>query len=61
MSKNCELVMYAIKEQPVAYDVDKVRRRLNEAKDMDNQIDADHAIKIVREGGLNEPSITDII
>lgn len=43
----------AIAEQPTAYDVDKVCRKINENKDMDNLIDADLAIKIVKSGGTN--------
>lgn len=39
--------------QPTAYDVDKVCKKINENKDMDNLIDADLAIKIVRSGGTN--------
>lgn len=38
--------------QPTAYDVDKVCRKINENKDMDNMIDADFAIKIVKSGGI---------
>lgn len=40
--------------QPTAYDVDKVCRKINENKDMDNMIDADFAIKIVKSGGIEE-------
>jgi hypothetical protein len=39
-----------IKDAPTAYDVDKVRKKLSEAKDIDNLIDCDHAIKIVKQG-----------
>lgn len=39
---------------PSAYDVDKVCRKINESKDMDNLIDADHAIKIVKSGECSE-------
>lgn len=45
----CEFILDAI---PVAYDVDKACRKINENKDMDNLIDADHAIKIVKFGGI---------
>ena len=46
-------ILFKIKELPTAYDIDKVCRKINENKDMDNLIDADHAIKIVKGGGLN--------
>lgn len=39
--------------QPTAYDVEKVCMRINEAKEMDNLVDGDHAIKIVKAGGIN--------
>lgn len=45
-------IMFKVKELPVAYDVDKVCRKINENKDMDNLIDAYHAIKIVKTGGI---------
>lgn len=45
--------MGLVSRTPSAYDIDKVCRKINENKDMDNLIDADHAIKIVKGGGLN--------
>ncbi len=41
-----------IDKQPTAYDADKVCRKISENKDMDNLIDADYAIKIVKSGGI---------
>ena len=46
-------IAHVVLEQPVAYDVDKVCKKINENKDMDNLIDADLAIKIVKSGGIN--------
>jgi len=43
-----------IRNQPTAYDVDAVCRKINENKDIDNLIDGDHAIKIVNGGGAHE-------
>lgn len=43
-----------IENLPAAYDVDKVCRKINENKDMDNLIDADHAIKIVKSRECSE-------
>ena len=45
-------IMFKVKELPTAYDVDGVCRKINENKEMDNLIDSDHAIKIVKGGGL---------
>ena len=45
-----------IKEQPTVFDVDKVCRKLNEYKDMDNLVDVDCAIEIVKAGGIGEAS-----
>jgi len=39
-----------LEKMPTAYDVDKVCRKINEDKEIDNLIDADHAIKIVKAG-----------
>lgn len=44
-------VRQKIVEMPIAYDVDKVCKKINENKDIDNLIDTDHAIKIVKSGG----------
>jgi hypothetical protein len=33
---------------PTAYDIDKVCQKLSEAKDMDELIDYDHAVKIIK-------------
>ncbi len=42
-----------IEEQATAYDVDNVCKKINENKDIDNLIDADHAIKIIKKGGIH--------
>ncbi len=49
-----DAIIDIINSQPTAYDVDKVCRKINENKEIDNVIDADCAIKIVKSGGLNE-------
>lgn len=46
-------VLQVIEEQPTAYDVDKVCRKINENKDIDNLIDVDYAIKMVKAGGID--------
>ena len=43
-----------IREQPTAFDVDKVCRKLNEYKDMDNLVDVDCVIEIVKVGGIDD-------
>lgn len=48
-----ELFEGLIKHFPIAFDVDKVCKRLSENRDMDNLIDVDHAIKIVN-SALNQ-------
>lgn len=45
-------IIELLDKQPTVYDINKVCMSLNEAKDMDNLIDCDHAIKIVKTGGI---------
>lgn len=51
--KSDEEISSLLDKQSTAYDMDKVCRKINENKDMDNLIDADLAIKIVKSGGTN--------
>lgn len=46
----------AVRDEPTAYDVDKVCKEISENKEMgmDNWIDADHAISIVKTGGIEQ-------
>lgn len=43
-----------IENLPIAYNVDKVCKKISENKEIDNLIDADHAIKIVKSGGVSD-------
>ena len=47
-------VMECLSDIPTAYDLDRICRRISEYKDMDNLLDADHAIKIVKSGECSE-------
>lgn len=54
--QNNSLLRCIVKREPTAYDVDKVCKEISENKEMgmDNWIDADHAISIVKTGGIEQ-------
>lgn len=52
MEETKKSIVRIIDEQPAIYDVDKVCKKINENKEIDNLIDADQAIKIVKSGGI---------
>lgn len=54
VSIRVDRIIDILNSQPTVFDVDKVCRKLNEYKDMDNLVDVDCAIEIVKAGGLDE-------
>lgn len=52
LNSRIDKIRQKIIEMPIAYDMDGVCKKINENKENDNLIDADHAIKIVKSGGI---------